>query len=83
MVLWGGKAKDCPDLLDKLADLAVEALEQPMLMMRLLEKRIIERALQTYGGNQYKTADFLGCHRNTLARRMKVHGIHGPRQVKL
>jgi len=84
MVPWSPKVDATlgPDLLDKLAEIAVTTLNKtPMQMLRLLEKRIIERALDIYDGNQCKTARFLGLHRNTLLRRMNQRGIRGRRGV--
>jgi len=78
MVAWTPKTAEIEaeaDLLDKLASLAVEALDKPRQMARLLDKRILEHALELFDWNQVKTADFLGCHRNTLARRIREYGI--------
>ena len=44
------------------------ALEDP-------ERRIIERALKTYGWNRQMTADALGINRTTLYKKMKKYGL--------
>ena len=45
-----------------------QALEDP-------ERRIIERALKSYGWNRQMTADALGINRTTLYKKMKKYGL--------
>lgn len=41
---------------------------------------LVEKALSDARGNQCKAAGFLGMHRNTLNRIMKLQGIKSPRK---
>ena len=47
------------------------------------EKRFIQRVLEKNGGNQSKTAQVLGIHRNTLSRKREELGLdHHPKRRK-
>ena len=47
------------------------------------EKRFIQRMLEKNGGNQSKTAQALGIHRNTLSRKREELGLdHRPKRRK-
>jgi len=47
------------------------------------EKRFIQRVLEKNGGNQSKTAEVLGIHRNTLSRKREELGLdHQPKRPK-
>ena len=48
--------------------------------VEILEKSMIERALQETGANQSEASKMLGIHRNTLQRKMVAYGIGGKRQ---
>ncbi|MBI1865736.1 MAG: sigma-54-dependent Fis family transcriptional regulator, partial [Nitrospirae bacterium] len=45
------------------------------LSLDLLERELIERALRRFGGNQSRTARYLGISRPTLIYRMKKYGL--------
>ena len=47
--------------------------------VEILEKCMIERALQATNTNQSEAAKMLGIHRNTLQRKMVEHKIDGKR----
>ncbi len=47
--------------------------------VEILEKGMIERALQLTNTNQSEAAKLLGIHRNTLQRKMVEHRIDGKR----
>jgi DNA-binding NtrC family response regulator len=47
--------------------------------VEILERGMIERALQLSKNNQSEAAKLLGIHRNTLQRKMIEHGIDGKR----
>lgn len=47
--------------------------------VEILEKGMIERALQTTSSNQCESAKLLGIHRNTLQRKMVELKIDGKR----
>ncbi len=47
--------------------------------VEILEKSMIERALQATGANQSEAAKMLGIHRNTLQRKMVAYDIDGRR----
>ena len=47
--------------------------------VEILEKNMIERALQATGANQSEAARMLGIHRNTLQRKMVAYDINGKR----
>jgi Fis family transcriptional regulator, factor for inversion stimulation protein len=47
------------------------------------EKQFILRVLEEHKGNQSKTAEALGIHRNTLSRKREELGLdHHPRRAK-
>jgi DNA-binding NtrC family response regulator len=47
------------------------------------EKRFIQRMLEKNNGNQSKTAQALGIHRNTLSRKSEELGLdHQPKRRK-
>lgn len=47
--------------------------------VEILEKSMIERALQATGANQSEASKMLGIHRNTLQRKMVAYDIDGRR----
>ncbi len=47
--------------------------------VEILEKSMIERALQETGANQSEASKRLGIHRNTLQRKMVAYDIDGRR----
>jgi DNA-binding NtrC family response regulator len=47
--------------------------------VEILEKSMIERALQETGANQSEASKMLGIHRNTLQREMVAYEIGGKR----
>ena len=47
--------------------------------VEILEKSMIERALQETGANQSEASKMLGIHRNTLQRKMVAYDIDGRR----
>ncbi|HET6203781.1 MAG TPA: sigma-54 dependent transcriptional regulator [Planctomycetota bacterium] len=60
---------------------AVPAEAGPLPLRRALEapeKRLIERALATNGGNRQKTAAMLGVNRTTLFNKMRKYGLLRP-----
>ena len=64
---------------DALVDYLMENglfLEQAV---EILEKSMIERAMQSTGANQSEAAKRLGIHRNTLQRKMVAYEIDGRR----
>ena len=64
---------------DALVDYLMESglfLEQAV---EILEKSMIERALQATGANQSEASKMLGIHRNTLQRKMVAYEIDGRR----
>lgn len=63
------------DMLERLADHAIEGHLQPDEICDELEKRIVQNLLDLHGGNQCHVAIRLRCHRNTLDRRMQALGI--------
>lgn len=52
----------------RLAEHSIEGNIHFEVMLAQLHKEIVVQALELEGGNQCKTADRLGVHRNTLAR---------------
>jgi DNA-binding NtrC family response regulator len=64
---------------DALIDYLMDAglfLEQAV---EILEKKMIERALQSTAANQSEASKMLGIHRNTLQRKMVAYQIDGRR----
>lgn len=47
--------------------------------VEILEKGMIERALQRVDGNQSEASKLLGIHRNTMQRKMSDYKIDGKR----
>jgi DNA-binding protein Fis len=47
--------------------------------VELLEKTLIQRALERTKGNQSAASKLLGIHRNTLQRKMVEYGLEGVR----
>lgn len=41
-----------------------------------LEKRFIKKVLESHGGNQSRTAQVLGIHRNTLSRKIELYHLN-------
>jgi two-component system nitrogen regulation response regulator GlnG len=48
-------------------------------VLALVERPLLQAALERAGGNQLKAAQLLGINRNTLRKRMKELGISGKR----
>lgn len=47
------------------------------------EKKFIKKVLEKNNGNQSKSAQSLGIHRNTLSRKIDEHGLdHRPKRRK-
>ncbi len=51
--------------------------------VEILERGMIERALQSTNANQCEAAKLLGIHRNTLQRKMTQHSIDGKRPRRM
>jgi DNA-binding NtrC family response regulator len=47
--------------------------------VEILEKSMIERAIQKTGANQSEASKLLGIHRNTLQRKMVAYKVDGKR----
>lgn len=47
--------------------------------VEILEKRMIERAIESTAANQSEAAKLLGIHRNTLQRKMVMYKVDGKR----
>jgi len=45
------------------------------MVMKSVERPMIEVILDKAGGNQSRTAEWLGINRNTLRKKMQQHGI--------
>jgi len=45
------------------------------MVIRSIEKPLLESVLHRVRGNQTHAAEMLGINRNTLRKKMKVHGI--------
>ena len=45
------------------------------MVMNCVEKPLIETVLFHAGGNQTRAADLLGLNRNTLRKKIQIHGI--------
>lgn len=45
------------------------------MVLGCVEKPLLEIVLQHAQGNQTKAADLLGINRNTLRKKMQIHGI--------
>ncbi|MDD2913827.1 MAG: helix-turn-helix domain-containing protein [Gallionella sp.] len=45
------------------------------MVMNCVEKPLIEMVLEHVGGNQTRAAETLGINRNTLRKKMQLHGI--------
>lgn len=45
------------------------------MVIQCVEKPLIEMVLEYSGGNQTRTAEMLGINRNTLRKKMLLHGI--------
>ena len=47
------------------------------MLLRAVEKPLLESVLHKLRGNQSHAAQVLGINRNTLRKKMKAHGIKG------
>jgi DNA-binding NtrC family response regulator len=47
--------------------------------VEMLEKKLVQEALQRAGGNQSEASKALGIHRNTIQRKMDQFGLAGRR----
>ncbi|MBV8125027.1 MAG: Fis family transcriptional regulator [Burkholderiaceae bacterium] len=47
------------------------------MLIRLVEKPLLEVVMQQAEGNQSKAAEWLGINRNTLRRKLGEHGLLG------
>ncbi len=45
------------------------------LMLAKLEKPLLSQILRRVGGNQVQAAKILGINRNTLRKKLKIHGL--------
>ncbi len=45
------------------------------MVIQCAEKPLIEMVLEYAGGNQTRTAELLGINRNTLRKKMRLHGL--------
>ncbi|UDF35284.1 UNVERIFIED_ORG: Fis family transcriptional regulator [Shinella sp. XGS7] len=45
------------------------------MLIKLVEKPLLEVVMQRTGGNQSKAADWLGINRNTLRRKLSDHKL--------
>jgi Fis family transcriptional regulator len=45
------------------------------MVLKCVEKPMLESVLHHAGGNQTQAAELLGINRNTLRKKMKAHGI--------
>lgn len=71
------------DQLVALVNLMVEQGVQYEDAVAEFEKRFIRRILEDNHGNQTKTAEALGIHRNTLSRKIEELGLdHRPKHHK-
>ncbi|MDE3159878.1 MAG: histidine kinase [Acidobacteriota bacterium] len=51
--------------------------------IEVLEKNMIQRALERYGGNQSAASKQLGIHRNTLQRKLVEYGLdNGHKRIR-
>jgi Fis family transcriptional regulator len=45
------------------------------MVMQCAEKPLLEMVLEHVGGNQTRASEMLGINRNTLRKKMQLHGI--------
>ena len=63
---------------DQLDGLVTQMVERGILFEEAVgefEKRFIKRVLERNNGNQSRTAEALGIHRNTLSRKIAVYRL--------
>ena len=70
--LFFQKQKEAQVQIDGLYDLILEQMEKPL----------IELSLKHLNGNQWKTAKMLGINRNTLKRKIQLHGLKIKKKYK-
>ena len=59
-----------------LADMGeIEPTNMWDMVMRCVEKPLLETAMQRAGGNQSRAANMLGITRNTLRKKLQIHQL--------
>ncbi len=71
---------------DQLESLVIQMVEHGIHYSEAVgefEKKFIRKVLERNNGNQSRTAQVLGIHRNTLSRKIEDLGLdHGPKRRK-
>jgi DNA-binding NtrC family response regulator len=71
-------AAESADVRDQLDGLVTQMVERGILFEEAVgefEKRFIKRVLERNNGNQSRTAEVLGIHRNTLSRKLTEYKL--------
>lgn len=50
------------------------------MVIQLVEKPVLEEVMARAGHNQSRAAQWLGLNRNTLRKKLVIHGMAGPAQ---